>query len=145
MIIYMNLCKTKGVLGSRKLWFSYINGKKNQNKIKISARFRLIFDFELSWKSFSSSSGSSQLGSDSSLQYCVHIEILIQREISVVVWKWGRKKILSFFFLFSQVWYARDMPMANFPWKSLIGWYICPLSLKNCQLVFIDLKNKHPF
>ena len=75
----MNLCKTKGVLGSWKLWFSYI---------KISARFRPIFDFELgkrsraepSWKSFSSSSGSSQLGSDSWLvnkyvhifDYCSH-------------------------------------------------------------------------
>ena len=44
--------------------------------MKISARFRPIFYFELkekrsraepSWKSFSSSSGSSQLGSDSSL------------------------------------------------------------------------------
>ena len=75
MIVYMNLCKTKGVLGSWKLWFSYINENKKK-QIKISARFRPIFGFELnekrsrakpSWKSFSSSYGSSQLGSDSSL------------------------------------------------------------------------------
>ena len=32
MIIYMNLCKTKGILGSWKQWFSYINEKKNQNQ-----------------------------------------------------------------------------------------------------------------
>ena len=32
MIIFMNLYKTKGVLGSWKLWFSYINEKKNQNQ-----------------------------------------------------------------------------------------------------------------
>ena len=72
----MNLCKTKWCW---KLWFSYINKKKkkkNQIKIIISACFGPIFDFKLkrkrsrakpSWKSFSSSSGSSQLGSDSSL------------------------------------------------------------------------------
>ena len=74
MIIYMNLCNTKGILGSWKLWFSYINEKKV--KIKILARFRPIFDFELkekrsraqpNQKSFSLSSGSSQLGLDSSL------------------------------------------------------------------------------
>ena len=28
----MNLCKTKGILGSWKLWFSYINEKKYQNQ-----------------------------------------------------------------------------------------------------------------
>ena len=44
MIIYINLCKTKGVLGSWKLKFSHIN--ENLKKIKISARFRPIFDFE---------------------------------------------------------------------------------------------------
>ena len=69
--------RQKGVLGSWKLWFNYINSK-NQTKIKILARFGPVFDFELkgkksraepSWKSFSSSSGSSQLGSDSSLIY----------------------------------------------------------------------------
>jgi hypothetical protein len=75
MIIYMNLCKTKGVLGIWKLWFSYIN-----ESLK---KFRLVFrQFWISswrkkghepsqakpkWKSFSSSSGSCQLGLDSSL------------------------------------------------------------------------------
>ena len=32
MIIYMKVCNTKGVLGSWKLWFSYIIEKKNQNQ-----------------------------------------------------------------------------------------------------------------
>ena len=76
VIIFMNLYKIKGVLGSWKLWFSNINEfflLKNQN----FGSFRPIIDFELkrkrsraepSWKSFSSSSGSSQLGSDSSLK-----------------------------------------------------------------------------
>ena len=75
----MNLCKTKGVLGSWKLWFSYINeNKKKQTKSK--SKFQLVFcrvsilswrekGHEPSWKSFRSSSGSSQLGSDSSLVF----------------------------------------------------------------------------
>ena len=44
MIIYMNLCNTKGVLGSRKLWYSYINENKR--------KFRLVFgQFSiLSWR-----------------------------------------------------------------------------------------------
>ena len=87
MIIYMNWCKTKVILGSWKLWFSYIN--ENLKKIKISACFRPIFNFELkgkrsraepSWKSFSSSSGSSQLGSDSSLllmYWPLHTKLLL--------------------------------------------------------------------
>ena len=63
--------RKKCVSGSWKLWFSYMNIKK----WKISS-FWLIFDSELkgkrsqaepSWKSFSSSSCLSQLGSDSSL------------------------------------------------------------------------------
>ena len=41
--------RQKGVFGSGKLWFSYINFK-NQIKIKILARFRPIFDFELKGK-----------------------------------------------------------------------------------------------
>ena len=44
----MNLCKTKGVLGSWKLWFSYIN--ENFKIVKILACFRQIFDFELRGK-----------------------------------------------------------------------------------------------
>ena len=53
----------------------------HKNKTEISARFRPILDFALrgkrsraepSWKSLSSSYGSSQLGSDSSLAYTVH-------------------------------------------------------------------------
>ena len=42
MIIHMNLCKTKGVLGSWKLRFSYINEKKmkNENFGSFSADFR---------------------------------------------------------------------------------------------------------
>ena len=68
---------TKGVLESWKLLFSYINENKNKN----FSSFRPIFDFELkrkrsraelSWKSFSSSSGSSQLGSNSSLVSTVY-------------------------------------------------------------------------
>ena len=39
MIIYMNICITKGVLGSRKLWFSYIN----ENKKKSNSKFQLVF------------------------------------------------------------------------------------------------------
>ena len=48
LIIYMNLCKTKCILGSWKLWFSYINEKLKE--IKISAGFRPIFNFELKGK-----------------------------------------------------------------------------------------------
>ena len=48
MIIFMNLYKTKGFLGSWNLRFSYINEKKIT--IKISARFWPIFDFELKEK-----------------------------------------------------------------------------------------------
>ena len=75
MKIYMNLYKTKGLLGTWKLWFSYINEKKIFKNLNFSW-FQPIFDFELkrkrswakpSWKSISSSSGLSQLGSDSSL------------------------------------------------------------------------------
>ena len=76
MIIFINLHKTKGVLGSWKLWFSYIN--ENLKKIKNFSSFLADFQFrakgkkvtsraETSWNSFSSSSGSSKLGSDSSL------------------------------------------------------------------------------
>ena len=73
MIIHTNLCKTKSFLGSWKVWFNYINKKKKKEKL---AYFWPIFAFELkgkgsraepSWKSFSSSSSSSQLGSNSSL------------------------------------------------------------------------------
>ena len=80
MIIYMNICNTKGFLGSRKVWFGYIHEKK-KIKIKILAHFCPIFNFELngkssraepSWKSFSSSSGSSQFGSDSSLIFSTY-------------------------------------------------------------------------
>ena len=48
MIIYMKVCNTKGVLVSWKQWFSYIIEKKI--KIKISAHFQPIFDFELRGK-----------------------------------------------------------------------------------------------
>ena len=71
MIIYMNLCKTKGVLGSWKLWFSYINKDKktkNKIKIKISADFQFRAEekkvtsrAEPSWKTFSLSCGSDWL------------------------------------------------------------------------------------
>ena len=49
MIIYMNLYKIKGVLGSWKLWFSNINEiflLRNQN----FGSFRPIIDFELNEK-----------------------------------------------------------------------------------------------
>ena len=79
MIIYINSCKTKGVLGSWKLWFSYINGNKknqNQNFGSFLADFwfraewiKVTSPAEPCWKSFSLSYGSSQLGSDSSLLF----------------------------------------------------------------------------
>ena len=80
---FLNLCKTinryfwSWILYFRNIILSYsIRMINHKNKIKISARFWPIFDFELnekrsraepSWKSFSSSYGSSQLGSGSSL------------------------------------------------------------------------------
>ena len=76
MIIYVNLCKAKGVFGSLKLLFRWKLKKKKKKSNQILARFRPIFDFELkekrsraqpNQKSFSLSSGSSQLGLDSSL------------------------------------------------------------------------------
>ena len=73
------------------IWTSRCIRLENQ----ISARFRPIFDFELkwkrsraelSWKSFSSSCGSSQLGSDSSL-------LVITSPIIVLFLPWGRPDV----------------------------------------------------
>ena len=76
MIICMKIYNIKGALGSWKLWFRYFIEKKNQNQNfgSFSANFwfraegkKVTSRAEPSWKSFSSSSGSSQLSSDSSL------------------------------------------------------------------------------
>ena len=91
--LHDNLYKIKFVLGSWKLWFSNINEiflLRNQN----FGSFWPIIDFELkrkrpraepSWKSFSSSSGSSQLGSDSSLIHIVCIAFLF----FLPIYSWG--------------------------------------------------------
>ena len=52
MIIFMNLCKKKGILGSWKLWFSYTNEilRRNKNFGSFLARFQPIFNFELKGK-----------------------------------------------------------------------------------------------
>ena len=76
MLIYLNLCSTKGVfrveLYDLGTWFSHFQ------KVYYESEFQLVFGLfsvsswsekghEPSWKSFSSSYGSSQLDSDSSL------------------------------------------------------------------------------
>jgi hypothetical protein len=77
MIIFMNIYKTKGVLGSWKLWFSYIYEKKNQNQNFGS--FSADFRFRAEGKKVTSRAELKilQLGTDSSLLgYCLIIVLL---------------------------------------------------------------------
>ena len=111
MIIYMNLYKTKCFLENWKLWFSCINEKKVKKikRIKISARFGQFSisswrekghepsRAEPSWISFSSSSGSSQVGSDSSLLIWYHSGPSLNQFLS-----------LAFFYCFLQKDCSRD-------------------------------------
>ena len=101
IIIYLNFCVFKGenlIQIHNLVNFIIENNKKIglQLRIEISARFSVNFQFraevkkvtsraEPSWKSFSSSYGSSQLGSGSSLiftKWCLKVETFSQIKFS---------------------------------------------------------------
>ena len=79
MIIFLNFYMTIGIFGVKYTNFQTLSNRKKYQKnfSSFSANFRFRAEWkkaEPSWKSFSSSYGSSQLGSDSSLLINVVIE-----------------------------------------------------------------------
>ena len=127
MIIYMNLCKTKGVLGSWKLGFSYINENLKKKNRLVFGSFLPDFRFRAERKKVTSrpsqkSFSSSQLGSDSSL-LCTRLYIRAHFGIS------------------------HGWSSSYFSQKLVIDGHVFPLFNAALQVLFLDCVNLfiHPF